>query len=442
MFFNLDFTDANLRWVTLGSMLLGVAAATLGSFAFLRGRSLMGDALAHAALPGICLAYMVAEVLNGLGWTAISSKSLPLLMLGAGLCGVFAAWCIATVARTSRIKEDAAQAIVLSVFFGAGIVMLTRIQHSGSGSQSGLDKFLFGSAASMVSSDLVTMSGIAAVLCFLTAFLFKELKLLCFDADFGRCAGLPMLRLDSLLLAMIVASVVIGLQAVGVVLISAMLIIPPAAARFWTEKLHHMVPLAAVLGGLSGAMGAALSATAPRMPTGPLIVLAATSIFVFSLFFAPRRGVMARIWHRASTRKVVQRENLLRDLYEVTEAALPAKYLHGNPLPLIEASALLQRRNGSPTMVRAALRDLTSKGLVTEDKGAWRLSASGLRESYAIVRRHRLWKLFLMYESRLGAQNVDRDADAVEHFLTPDAVTQLESLLRAHDLEPHLKPAS
>lgn len=437
MFF--DFSDANLRWVTFGSMLLGIAAATLGCFAFLRGRSLMGDALAHAALPGVCCAYLFAELAREQGWFDVGSKSLPLLLLGAGISGVFAAWCIAAVARHSRIKEDTAQALVLSVFFGGGVVLLTRIQHSGAGNQSGLDKFLFGQAASMVGSDLITMAVIAAILCLLSGALYKELKLLCFDADFGRGIGFPMARLDGLLLAMIVAAVVIGLQAVGVVLISAMLIIPPAAARFWTERLSLMVPLAALLGGLSGALGALLSAVAPRMPTGPMIVLAATAFFIFSLLFAPGRGVLARLYRVFSTRRLVRRENLLRDLFEATEAAMP---LPATPiLSAIPETELLARRVGGTSDVRAALKTLQKQALVTPEQDGWKLTPQGLREAYQVVRRHRLWKLFLMYETRLGTQNVDRDADAVEHFLTPDAVSQLETLLREHDLEPRLKPA-
>lgn len=438
--FHFDFLDANLRWVTLGSMLLGIAAATLGSFAFLRGRSLMGDALAHAALPGVCVAFLVGEWGRANNLWDLGSKNLPLLLLGAGLSGVLAAWCIAAVARHSRIKEDTSQAIVLSVFFGGGVVLLTRIQGSGAGNQSGLDKFLFGQAASMVGADLWVMSLTAAILCALVWAFYKELKLLCFDSGFGRGLGFPMARLDGVLLAMIVASVVIGLQAVGVVLISAMLIIPPAAARFWTEKLHVMVPLAALLGGLSGALGAFASALAPRMPTGPLIVLAATFFFAISLLFAPKRGVVARAWATLSTRSLVRRENVLRDVFEATEAALPeesassTKHFSG-----VSEEELAQRR-GHPAGLNSTLRELQKRGWLQVQTGRWQLTPSGLRVAYDIVRRHRLWKLFLMYETSLGAQTVDRDADAVEHFLTPDAVTQLENLLREHDLEPRLKP--
>jgi manganese/zinc/iron transport system permease protein len=446
----LDWTDPTLQWVVAGSLLLGIAAAVLGCFAFLRGRSLMGDALAHAALPGVCIAFITAEWARQRGFFDVGSKSLWLLLLGAGLAGMLAAWCISFIARHSRIKEDASQAIVLSVFFGIGILLLTWIQKGSSGNQAGLDKFLFGQAASLVASDVRTMGIVAIVLCVMTTALYKELKLLCFDGAFGRGLGLPMPFLDGLLLVMIVMAVVIGLQAVGVVLISAMLIIPPAAARFWTEKLHRMVPLSALLGGISGALGAMLSALAPRMPTGPLIVLAATFMFVISLLFAPRRGVLARVWRLLLTRRMVQRENVLRDLFELTEESLPQGVLvdgmaaqHLAKFEGVMEDELWRKRGGSEAALRRTLSDLKRSGWIEAvNSGRWRLTQSGLREAYEVVRRHRLWEMFLMYETSLGEQSVDRDADAVEHFLPPEALNYLENMMRQNGLEPRLKPAS
>lgn len=306
----MNWLDPNLRWVFMATLLLGVAAGTLGCFAFLRGRSLMGDVLAHSALPGVCIAFLFGEVLRSRGWLNIDSKNLWLLLAGASLTAMLAANCVAAITRHVRLKEDAAQAIALTIFFGCGVVMLSHIQHSGAGSQSGLDKFLFGQTASLVASDVRTMAGVAAVLCVLAFLLFKELKLLCFDAEFGAGLGMPMRVLDTVLLLMIVAAVVIGLQAVGVVLISALLITPAAAARFWTDKLTVMVLLSAVIGGCSGMLGTVLSSheKAQGLPTGPMIVLAATTLFVISVLFAPRRGVLAKVWRARSNRERLREE--------------------------------------------------------------------------------------------------------------------------------------
>lgn len=431
----MDWLDPNLRWVLLGTTLLGIATGTLGAFAFLRGRSLMGDALAHAALPGVCVAFLVGQWLQGRGVLGDGgAKSLALILLGAGLAGLLAAWCIAGVARHSRLKEDTTQAIVLSVFFGAGVVLLTNIQQSGLGGQSGLDKFLFGQAASLVASDVRLMAAIAVVLCLLSFVLFKEWKLLCFDPAFGTGLGLPMARLDGALLLMIVAAVVIGLQAVGVVLIAALLITPPAAARFWTDRLSVMILLSAFLGGCSGVLGTILSAmpALQGLPTGPMIVMAATFVFLVSVLFAPRRGALARIWRVWRTREKVQRENLLRDWYEILESQ-QEKGLRDTIVSLDELTRKRRHNAGR------ALHRLEKMGLAKRREHGWELTETGNAEAHRVTRNHRLWEMFLMYETSLGAVAVDRDADTVEHFLPSESIEQLEAMLRQIGHEPRLE---
>lgn len=431
----MDWLDPNLRWVLLGTTLLGIASGTLGAFAFLRGRSLMGDALAHSALPGVCVAFLVGQWLQERGVLGEGgAKSLVVILLGAALAGLLAAWCIAGIARHSRLKEDTTQAIILSVFFGAGVVLLTRIQHSGAGGQSGLDKFLFGQAASLVAADVRLMAGIAVILCLLSFVLFKEWKLLCFDPAFGTGLGLPMARLDGVLLLMIVAAVVIGLQAVGVVLIAALLITPPAAARFWTDKLSTMILLSAFLGGCSGVLGTILSAlpSSQGLPTGPMIVMAATFVFVVSVLFAPRRGAVARVWRVWRTREKVQRENLLRDWYEVLENHQE----QGLQTDVVSLDELSRKRSHN---VAGTLKQLEKMDLAKRREHGWALTGAGQAEAHRVTRNHRLWEMFLMYETSLGAVAVDRDADTVEHFLPPEAVEQLENMLRKIGHEPRLE---
>jgi manganese/zinc/iron transport system permease protein len=275
--------DPNARWVLAGCVLMGASSGVLGSFALLRRRSLIGDAVAHAALPGVCLAFLLT-----------GTRDLAALLIGAVLAGLAGAGCVQGITRATRVKEDAALGIVLSVFFGFGILLLTLIKNTPKSSQAGLDKFIFGQAASLISRDVQVMAVCAVVICLVAALLFKEFKLLCFDPGFSRGLRRPTGVLDGLLLLLLVVSVVVGLQAVGVVLMAAMLITPAAAARFWTERLDRMVLLAGLYGGAAGAIGTGLSTLAPRMPTGPLIVLAATALFLFSFFFAPRRGLVAR----------------------------------------------------------------------------------------------------------------------------------------------------
>lgn len=415
--------DSNTTWVLAGCVLLGISSGVLGTFALLRRRSLMGDALAHAALPGVCLAYL-----------AVGTRSLPMFLLGAMLAGLAGAFLIQAITRYSRVKEDAALGLVLSVFFGFGVVLLTFIQQSGKSSQAGLDKFIFGQAASLVGSDVQAMAGSALAVCLCALALFKELKLLCFDAGFASGLGFPVGVLDGVLMLLIVLAVVIGLQAVGVVLMSAMLITPAAAARLWTDRLNVMVCLSGAFGAAAGALGTWMSGLAEKMPTGPLIVLAATAVFLVSLLLAPRKGVLARLQRLVLLRRRVGREHLLRSLYETAEAS-------GDWKSATPAERLASRRGQNPASLLGSLRSLRALGLVESRPTGWVLTDAGLAEAHRVVRNHRLWEIFLMHEGQLAVDHVDRDADFIEHLLPADVVAELERLLHVHGMAPGLPPS-
>ena len=286
------FQDPNTRWILTGTILLGICSGVIGSFAYLRKQSLMGDALAHAALPGICVAFMIT-----------GTKSIFAFLLGALVAGIIATFAIGYITRETRIKQDAALGIILTVFFGVGIVLLTQIQHSSYGNQSGLDKFLFGQAAAMISRDVVTMAVICVTLIIVVTLFFKEFKLVSFDPGFAKGIGLPIRFLDQFIMFLLVVAVVVGIQAVGVVLMAAMLITPAVSARYWTNKLAHMIVLSGLFGGISGFVGTLISTFGTNLPTGPLIVLAATAIFVFSILFAPAKGVFAKLRVRRYMKK-------------------------------------------------------------------------------------------------------------------------------------------
>lgn len=291
-------TDPNMQWILLGSMLLGLSSGVIGTFSYLRKQSLIGDTLAHAALPGICIAFMLTGV-----------KSVGFFLIGAIVAGVAATVGMSLIVRHSRIKPDAAMGIVLSVFFAIGIVLLTQIQHSSYGNQSGLDKFLFGQAASMTLADVYTMGGVALLLAVSCGLLFKEFKLISFDPGFARGLGYSVGTLEQLLLSLVTICVVVGIQAVGVVLVAALLITPAVSARYWTDRLGFMTILAGLFGAFSGAIGTWVSAGVERLPTGPLSVLAATVFFVASVLFGPRRGVAAKLLRRWSAKRGWQEQS-------------------------------------------------------------------------------------------------------------------------------------
>jgi manganese/zinc/iron transport system permease protein len=267
----------------MGAATLGAVSGALGVYAVLRGQSLIGDAMSHAALPGIALAYLATQ------------SKLPLvLMAGAGATGWLATLAVMAVVRRSRIKYDGALALVLSVFFGIGLVLLTYIQRTPDAGQAGLDTFLFGQAATLVTADVLTMAGLGAVAIAGVMLFWKEFKLLSFDESFGQSLGLPMRAIDIGLTTLTVTAIVIGLQAVGVVLMSAMLVAPAAAARQWTDRLGVMMALSTTFGVVAGVSGAVLSSRIANLPTGPTIVLCATALVAASMLFAPHRGLLFR----------------------------------------------------------------------------------------------------------------------------------------------------
>ena len=275
------FTDYTLRYVALGSAILGVTSGALGCFTVLRKQSLFGDALAHAALPGIGFAYLFA-----------GTKDSLLLMLGAAIFAWFGGIVTLAITNTTRIKQDAALGITLSVFFGLGIVLLTYLQSTGGASQGGLDRFLFGQAAALIETDVINL-GILAAGCFIVLIVFfKEFKITTFDSAFGQSLGFPTKYLSALLTSVIVVAVVIGLHTVGVVLMVAMLIAPAAAAKQWISSLKGMLILSAIFGGLSGIIGSMISSTTEGMSTGPVIVITITAILGISLIFSPKQGYL------------------------------------------------------------------------------------------------------------------------------------------------------
>ncbi len=422
----LTLQDANTRVVLIGTTLLGIASAVIGSFAVLRRRSLVGDAVAHAALPGVCLAFLV-----------VGDRNFAAFMVGALVVGIAAAAFISFVKAATRIKEDAAIGLAIGGFFGLGIVLSRVIQNQPSGNRAGLDSFIFGKAASMVADDAWLIAGVAAVVLVAVAMLYKEFKVLCFDRDFAASQGWPAMVLDLGLMLLVCICTVAGLPAVGVVLMVSLLVIPPAAARFWTHRLGTMVILAGALGGLAGMLGTALSATIPApasglsrgWPTGPLITLVAAAFFIVSLVAAPRRGILADVLRRAALRRRIADQNLLRNVYEMLEPGgnLSAGW---SVADLARGRASLSRR--APGRIGAAVRS----GLVVPHADGFVLSERGQAAATRVVRVHRLWEIFLITQADIAADHVDRDADQIEHVLSPETLAGLEAQLAASGRVP------
>lgn len=361
------FSDFTLRTVAIGASLLGILSGALGTFALLRKQSLLGDSISHAALPGIVLAFIIT-----------GSKNSLVLLLGAAIVGWLATYFILSIIRNTRITSDGAQGVVLSVFFGIGLMLLTYVQSKPDSAQAGLDKYLFGQAAALLPEDIRT-TGILSILAFIVLILFwKEFKLMTFDPVYGESLGFSSKTTDFLITALIVVAIVTGLQTVGVILMSSMLIAPAAAARQWTDKLGVMVVLSSLFGAISGLSGAVLSSIIPNLPTGPTIVICLTIVVLISLLFSPRRGILSQIIRRYKNRFSFSLQKLLLDLYH-----LELKHsgeIRGHDQNTI---SLIRHRQGN---IKIALNSMETKGWAKRTKkGLWILTEKGTVEAETIT---------------------------------------------------------
>jgi manganese/zinc/iron transport system permease protein len=425
---------SSIVWkVMMGASLLGAAAGFVGTFAVLRRRALVGDMLSHAALPGIAAVFML--------WQTRDVLPLSLGALATGLLGVA---CVAAIARYTRTSEDAALGIVLSTFFGMGIVLLTILQSDPAGNKAGLDSYLFGEIASLRARDITVISVTAGAMLLFVLALYKELKLLSFDTGFAAAQGWPTFWLDLVVMAAVAVVTIVGLPICGVVLMAAMLITPAAAARYWTNRLGVMLAIAAAVGALSGIGGCLLAApglleeaglgwlafgSETSLPPGPLIVLTGAVLLVASLLFAPERGLVARLWSERRLRERVARDHLLRAVYELSPAPEVER-------PWIDVDRLARYGSWTAPELEAQLRTAARQGMLEREITRLRFTPAGYQTAAPLVRAHRLWELYMMEDLNRSAEQVHADADAIEHLLTADVVEHLESLLQAEGRLP------
>lgn len=354
-YFSLVFSDYTLRTITLGTAILGAVTGMLGSFAVLRKQSLLGDAISHAALPGIALAFLITG--------AKDSNTLLLGALVSGLLGTF--WIRGIISKT-HLKSDTALGLILSLFFGFGMLLLTFIQKQSNANQAGLDKYLFGQAATLVESDVWLMAVVTGICVMVMLLFWKEFKLLLFDADYTKTLGFNTKFIDILITTFIVLAIVLGLQTVGVVLMSAMLLAPAAAARQWTNSLSKMVLLAAVFGAFSGVFGTAISASQNNLSTGPVIVIVASVFVVFSFIFSPGRGLLFRQIRFLNNRRDLELQKTLSFMYHIAETHDDISHPH--------AIKILNNFQG---FTKKTLQKLVNKNYVTIDGTMWSLTEEG-----------------------------------------------------------------
>jgi len=354
-YFSLLWNDYTLRTITLGTAVLGAICGMLGSFAVLRKESLLGDAISHAALPGIAIAFLIT-----------GTKDSSILLLGALISGLIGTLWIRGITSKTHLKSDTALGLILSIFFGFGMLLLTFIQKQPNANQAGLDKYLFGQAATLVESDVRLMVIVTGISLFVMLLFWKEFKMLLFDADYTKTIGFNTKFIDVLITFLIVLAIVLGLQTVGVVLMSAILLAPAAAARQWTNSLSKMVVLAAIFGAFSGVLGTAISASQDNLSTGPVIVLVAGVFVLFSFIFSPGRGLLFREIKFRKNRNDLELMKTLQFMYSIAQDHENISHPH--------AIRILNNFHG---FTKSSLKKLENEGWVAIDGQEWAMTEKG-----------------------------------------------------------------
>ncbi|MCS6905650.1 MAG: metal ABC transporter permease [Bacteroidia bacterium] len=417
----ITFREPNIRFVVLGSIFMGISAALVGSFAYLRKQALVGDTVSHSVLPGICIAFL-----------CIGTKNTPILLLGAFIAGWLSLLAVDWLIHQTKIKPDSANAVALSTFFGLGVFLLTIIQHTGNAAQTGLDKFIFGNAAALLKNDVWLFLGLALCTIVLVSIFFKHFALLSFDRQFAVSIGYPVKALEVLLTSLTVIAIVCGIQAMGVVLVASLLIAPAVAARFWCYNLKKMLVVACSIGALGGYVGAFISYLAPAMPSGPWIVVALFFIALASFIGAPQKGIWARFRLGQNNKRRVQEENILKYIYSAQEDGLIKEYT-------ITPQCLAELRNNKTLEAIEPYKRLCRKNLAIQKGSAYQLTSKGIEYAKRMVKVHRLWELYLAHYLHLPPDHVHEDAESIEHIITPEIEKQLIQLLDNPSTDPHGK---
>ncbi|MFK7901033.1 MAG: iron chelate uptake ABC transporter family permease subunit [Cyclobacteriaceae bacterium] len=407
--------------ILIGTVLISISSSLVGSFALLQRKSLIGDAIAHATLPGVCLSFLLFK-----------EKNPFVLIIGAFITGWLCVLFIDFVSSKTKVKKDAALGIALTSFFGLGIMLLTYLQHLPSmGNVSGLSDFIFGNIVSVTQVDLLAFSIVALVSFGIIMVLYKELLVYSFDEAFAKTIGFPVRTIRIVLSFLTILTVISNIQAIGIVLTASMLITPVAAARFWTNKLKRIFILAIVFSMISSVLGIIISYHF-SVPTGPVIVVFLSVIAILSFLFAPEKGVVARRWRQGRIKKRIADENILKSMYKMNEKTGDAD-LTGK----LSISALIERNGVSNKSALRSLRRLKKEEQVNNINELWQLTASGAKQGRRLVKLHRLWEVYLTNKLAIAHDHVHDDAESVEHIITPELEAELEKILGYPEVDPH-----
>ena len=401
-----SFQDANINNVLLGTLILGFTCGIAGVLVILSKKTLIVDAVSHSVLPGICIGFLFTGVKNPIH-----------IITGGIISGGFAVYLVDWISRISRIKKDASIAITLSVLFSAGVILLNIIQHSGNSNQSGLTDFLFGKAATIIESDLYVFGAIGAIVILIVILFHQHFKIALFDIGFAKTIGLNEKLIQSLVSALIIISTAIGIQTVGIILMSALIITPASSALFWTNNFKKSIVLSGGFACISSVIGVFISYLSSDMPTGPWIIVVLSSIALFSAFFS-KKGILTKKIKIFKNKRKMLSDNLLKAIYKIYENE---KYSNkGKTL-----SEISDEHPISIADLQKGIKILKSKKQIANSNGLWQLTKKGVDEAKRIVRAHNLWELYMENFMQIQPDHVHDSAESIEHILTPKLEAEL-----------------
>ena len=412
------FTDPIAQKVIMGIAIIGAVSGVVGTFSFLRKKTLIADAISHSVLPGICLGFMFA-----------GTKDPIVLLTGALVIGWISVWLIDYLSSTTKLSADTAIALVSTLFFAIGSVLLSVISKSQNTEQTGLKNFLFGKAATMTTFDIQVFTVVSIAIFVVVILFFKPFQLVCFNHEFAKSIGVKVKRMEFLLSTLTVMTVAIGIQAVGVVLMSALLIAPAASARYWTNRLLIMIFLAALFATFSSVIGVMLSTMKNNMPTGPWIVFSLFTFTLFTLLFAPHKGWFSIKRRNLSNHKKITEENLLKTFYQLKE--------EGNTA--VSFRDFLEKRAVDTHSLVRDVRRMVKHGFLFEKDKTFSLTESGNKEAARVLRSHRLWELYLTKRMNFKNDHIHGTAETIEHLITPEIEQLLLKELDFPTSDPHNK---
>lgn len=430
------FIDPILRAPTIGSMLMCLAASLIGVIIFLQKQSLIGEALSHTSYPGVMLGVLLAGMLS---FNQSNDVAITLLiMISAFFTALMGLGSISFLQKKLKISSDAALCFILSSFFGIGILLASHLQFSHSSLYKKGQTYLYGQAATMTDIHIWIYGTLSFLIILSLIFLQKEIKLIIFNQEYAKTLGVPVRKINFLFFILTVLAVIIGIRSVGVVLMSAMFIAPAVAARQFSNKLPWIFFLAGLFGLFSGFMGNYLSVEIPEMmshqfqnsrfslPTGPMIILVATVICLFSLLFAPERGLLLRLIRASYFKHQCLSENLLKCIWRF------------GPNKEVSLYQIAQYQNISSFYLHFLLLKLSWNGWLEKTSShAYKLTKDGNMRASHIVRLHRLWEVYLVDYIGVGIERVHRNAEEMEHILTPEIEQELTLLLKDPQIDPH-----